>query len=50
MLLGMLVNKVGDPEHKIASKASHLLSTLGKSLDEKHGLYMLMYLVVLQDQ
>ncbi|XP_064599583.1 CCAAT/enhancer-binding protein zeta-like [Liolophura sinensis] len=28
MLLGMLVNKVGDPDHKIASKSSHLLSTL----------------------
>ena len=31
VLLGMLVNKVGDPTRKVASKAAHLLRCLGKS-------------------
>ena len=30
VLLPMLVNKLGDPDHKIASKASYLLLKLGE--------------------
>lgn len=30
VLLALLVNKVGDPEYKIAAQASHLLTKLGK--------------------
>ena len=30
VLLGLLVNKVGDPDRKIATKAAHLLRCMGK--------------------
>ena len=38
VLLALLVNKVGDPEYKIAAQASHLLTKLGKLAPDIHTL------------
>ena len=37
-LLTMLINKVGDPDYKLASKVSHYLTNLGELLINKVGL------------
>ena len=36
-LLSMLVNKLGDPDHKTAAKAAHLLCMLGECMLNSHN-------------